>query len=71
MYRTSIALVGVLLAVPAVAQDGGMAACELDRPVVFAGLDYDSAKFHAAVAGHIIEMVTVAPSTKSPGRSFR
>lgn len=31
------------------------AACDLDRPVMFAGLNYDSALFHNAVARFIIE----------------
>ncbi len=30
-------------------------ACELDRPVVFAGLDWDSNRIHTAIAGHILE----------------
>ena len=29
--------------------------CDLDRPIVFAGLDYDSAAFHTAVAMHILK----------------
>ncbi len=33
---------------------GGAAACELKRPVKFAGLDYDSAAFHTAVAQEIV-----------------
>lgn len=31
------------------------AACEINRPVVLAGLDYDSAQFHTAVAEQIIK----------------
>ena len=54
---TAIAIVGALLAVPAVvstqAQDAP--ACELDRPIVFADLGYDSALFHNAVAQYILE----------------
>ncbi|MCP4383499.1 MAG: ABC transporter substrate-binding protein [Hyphomicrobiales bacterium] len=54
MFRHSIALaVGVFVAAPAVAQDS-MAACEIDRPVVFAELNYGSAQFHTAVASRII-----------------
>lgn len=55
MRLTSLAgaLVAIsLLAGPALAAD---AACEIDRPVVFAGLDYDSAQFHAAVAEYVIQ----------------
>lgn len=34
---------------------GPLAACELDRPLKMAGLDYDSAAFHTAVASAIAE----------------
>lgn len=37
---------------PAQAQDAPV--CEVNRPVVFAGLDYDSAQFHNAVARYLI-----------------
>jgi glycine betaine/proline transport system substrate-binding protein len=54
MLRIALAcLFGALLAGPSMAQD--KAACEVDRPVVFAGLDYDSARFHAAVAKFVVE----------------
>ncbi len=54
MIRFTIPLVfAVAMATPAVAEDAPK--CELDRPVVFAGLDYDSAQFHAAVAKYIIK----------------
>ncbi|HET6520436.1 MAG TPA: hypothetical protein VFG47_11570, partial [Geminicoccaceae bacterium] len=43
-----------LTATPALAADEPPR-CELDRPVVFSGLDYDSARFHNAVARRIIE----------------
>lgn len=42
------------LAATAAPAPAAEAACELDRPVVFAGLDYDSAQFHAAVAERIV-----------------
>lgn len=42
------AIVTAMLAGPAMA-------CELDRPVVFAGLDWDSVAFHNAVARRIVE----------------
>jgi glycine betaine/proline transport system substrate-binding protein len=55
MLRQSIIVaVGALLAGPALAQDGDMAECEVDRPVVFADLNYGSAQFHTAVASRII-----------------
>lgn len=51
------ALAGALLfasfaPLPAAAADD---ACELDRPVMFAGLDYQSAAFHTAIAKFITE----------------
>ena len=58
MHRKTIAVVaGLLLATPALtnAQAQDAAACELDRPVVFADLGYDSALFHNAVARFILE----------------
>jgi glycine betaine/proline transport system substrate-binding protein len=51
MIRLSIALaVGAFIATPALAAPN----CELDRPVVFANLNYGSAQFHTAVAKFII-----------------
>lgn len=48
MKMFAAATIAAVLAMPA-------AACELDRPVVFAGLDWDSVAFHNAVARRIIE----------------
>ncbi len=48
--RTSLA-VALLLAAPPLPA----APCELDRPVMFAGLDWDSARLHVAIARHILE----------------
>ena len=55
MRLTSLA--GALLAIPLLAAPAfaADAACEIDRPVVFAGLDYDSAQFHAAVAEYVVK----------------
>lgn len=49
MLRLTLAAAGIVIAGPA------LAACELDRPVVFADLNYGSAQFHTAVASYIIE----------------
>ncbi len=46
-----IALALLLAAAPALAAPR----CELDRPVMFAGLDWDSARLHVAIARHILE----------------
>jgi glycine betaine/proline transport system substrate-binding protein len=53
MRRLILALVALLLAAPALADEPPR--CELGRPIVFAGLDYDSARFHNAVAAFILE----------------
>lgn len=49
---TGASLALALLTAPAAAQE---ATCELDRPIVFAGLDWDSNAFHTAVAQFIAE----------------
>jgi glycine betaine/proline transport system substrate-binding protein len=41
--------------------------CELDRPVVFSGLDYDSARFHNAVARRIVEAGYGCETDEIPG----
>ncbi len=51
MNRFSIYVVFILLlAVPAAGQN-----CEIDRPVMFAGLDWNSSRIHVAIASHILE----------------
>lgn len=50
--RLAVAAVALVAALPAGAT-AQPATCEVDRPVVFAGLDYDSAAFHVAVARFI------------------
>ena len=53
MIRLTMMLTaGALMAAPALAADE---ACEIDRPVVFADLNYGSAQFHTAVASRIIK----------------
>lgn len=49
---TGLALTAPLTALPAAAEE---AQCEIDRPVVFAGLDWDSNAFHTALAGYIVK----------------
>ena len=57
-FRNATLAAGAMLAgilgpsAPATAQDG--AACDLDRPVMFAGLNYESAAYHTAVAQFIL-----------------
>jgi glycine betaine/proline transport system substrate-binding protein len=72
MKRIAFALAaGLLSAAPTLAQDeaaqDAAPACELTRPVVFAGLDYDSAQFHNAVAEYIIEHGYGCQTDEVPG----
>ena len=54
MVRFALPLaVALMAAAPAIAQASPQ--CEIDRPVMFAGLSYDSAQFHTKVAQFIIE----------------
>jgi glycine betaine/proline transport system substrate-binding protein len=53
MIRYALALAAMVVAGPALAQDTPQ--CELDRPVVFGSLNWDSAQFHGAVAEYIIK----------------
>jgi glycine betaine/proline transport system substrate-binding protein len=49
--RSVLAAAAMLVALPALAQEPK---CEIDRPIVFGGLDWDSAAFHTAVAELIL-----------------
>jgi len=49
---------------------GGASACELSRPIVFAGLDYDSAAFHTAIARTIIEKGYGCRTDRTPGATI-
>jgi glycine betaine/proline transport system substrate-binding protein len=53
MRLTAIALVALCSGFPALAQEAPK--CELDRPVIFGSLNWDSAQFHAAVAEYIVK----------------
>ena len=69
MFRHRYAVaVGILTATAttALAQDD-MASCEIDRPVVFADLNYGSAQFHTAVASRIIEAGYGCETDSIPG----
>lgn len=52
MRRLALAATFAVLAAPALAQ---APQCEIDRPVMFADLNYDSAQFHTEIAKFIIE----------------
>lgn len=54
MIRATV-LAAAFAAATAVLAGPASAQCEIDRPIVFAGLDYDSAAFHTAVARFVLE----------------
>lgn len=57
MRLISNVLAGLALALPLTTMSAAAAepTCEIDRPVVFAGLDWDSNAFHTALASQIIQ----------------
>jgi glycine betaine/proline transport system substrate-binding protein len=61
-------LVGGLFVSPANAQPA--ASCEINRPIVFAGLGYDSALFHNAVARFILENGYGCATDEIPGETI-
>ncbi|WP_245944021.1 ABC transporter substrate-binding protein [Acuticoccus kandeliae] len=72
MKKTLLA-VGLLAAPAIVASDAAMAAADCDgmsRPVVFAGLDWDSNAFHSAVAGYILENGYGCETDQIPGSTI-
>ena len=69
---TTLMAIGIGLALqfnttPAHAADPS---CEIDRPVMFAGLNYDSALFHNAVARYIIEKGYGCQTDALPGETI-
>ncbi|MBN9023382.1 MAG: ABC transporter substrate-binding protein [Rhizobiales bacterium] len=60
-----LALAALFVAAPALAQDAPT--CELDRPVVFGDLNWDSARFHSAVAAYIIRAGYGCETDSIPG----
>ncbi|TAD90487.1 MAG: ABC transporter substrate-binding protein [Alphaproteobacteria bacterium] len=61
----AVAAVGGLMAAPTTAL-----ACELTRPVTFAGLDYDSAAFHTTIARTIVEKGFGCRTERIPGATI-
>lgn len=76
MLRSAIAVaaggLAALLAAPATAQpaDPAAAGCEIDRPITFAGLGYDSAEFGNAVARFILEAGFGCETEAIPGETI-
>jgi ABC-type proline/glycine betaine transport system substrate-binding protein len=71
---SKLALLAAVIATAGCSDDGEVAeasSCPFDRPIVFAGLDWDSNAFHTAVAGYILKhgyecAVDVVPGTTIP-----
>ncbi|HOV04846.1 MAG TPA: ABC transporter substrate-binding protein [Hyphomicrobiales bacterium] len=62
-----------LVATPLLGSTAAMAAepkCEVDRPVVFAGLDWDSNSFHTAIASFVLEHGYGCKTDKIPGSTI-
>ncbi|MGE4527483.1 MAG: ABC transporter substrate-binding protein [Rhodospirillaceae bacterium] len=59
-----------LAAAPGAAAQAAAPACEVDRPVVFAGLDWASAAFHNALARFIVEKGYGCKTSEIPGSSI-
>jgi glycine betaine/proline transport system substrate-binding protein len=63
-------LLSLAAAAAAFLQLAPASACELNRPVVFAGLDYDSAAFHTAIARTIVEKGYGCRTDRTPGATI-
>lgn len=63
----ALTLAGMMLANPAAAADGDAGACDIERPIIFAGLDYDSARFHNALARMILDEGYGCATDELPG----
>lgn len=54
--RISLAVTSIIIMMSGIMSSPALShSCEINRPVVFASLDWDSNMFHTAVAGYIIE----------------
>ncbi|MDX5594938.1 ABC transporter substrate-binding protein [Pseudovibrio sp. SPO723] len=72
MSKVNAVFAALVLALPFSAGSGVAAerTCEVERPVVFAGLDWDSNAFHNSVAGYIIEHGYGCETDIIPGSSI-
>ncbi len=66
---TIVTRLGLLLAAAWLSVSTAMA-CEVNRPVTFAGLDYDSAAFHTTIARTIIEKGFGCKTDRVPGATI-
>ncbi len=67
MRTTALAAAALAAALAAAPQTAIAQGCDIDRPIVFAGLDYDSARFHNAVARLILEQGFGCKTDDIPG----
>jgi len=70
MKARTIAAVLAAALVTASAGTGAAQTCEIDRPVVFAGMDWDSNAFHTAVAEHVIRAGYGCETDRIPGSTL-
>lgn len=75
LARMFVSLKSVLIAaitcVAAIASlPASASSCPIDRPIVFAGLDWDSARFHNAVAGRLLSAGYGCETTSIPGATI-
>lgn len=68
----AIAAAGAVLAIPAFTPTNAQEApvCEIDRPIVFGDLGYDSAQFHDALARYILEVGYGCDTEAIPGETI-
>jgi glycine betaine/proline transport system substrate-binding protein len=70
LLRMVSLLAGLILAGLGVGSASAQEKCDVDRPVVFAGLDYDSARFHNAVAMFILREGYGCKADELPGQTI-
>jgi len=70
LYRTVIAAALLVLGASAGPAQAATTACEVGRPVRMAGLDWDSNRFHVAVAGYILKHGFGCESESLPGSTI-
>lgn len=68
--KTALLAGGFAVAALGLAAPASAATCDVDRPVVFAGLDWDSNAFHVAVAGFILEHGYGCATDRIPGSTI-
>ncbi len=70
LVRTTLLIVFCAIAALTVSQAKAVSACPVDRPVVLGGLDWDSARFHNAVAARLMRDGFGCEVTDIPGATI-